>query len=68
MTTPLVMNYNGIDNEAQRSYFTDSAPTYGREFVPAEGTIPKLVIMQKLTEAILKKLQDTGSTYNGEST
>jgi hypothetical protein len=40
-------------------------PTFGFEYIPEVGTIPKELIMNKLQEGILKRLQESGSTYVG---
>jgi hypothetical protein len=43
--------------------FNEPKPEHGREFVPAEGTVPTNVLMSKLAYGILKRLQEVGSKY-----
>lgn len=45
--------------------FNDPKPEFGYEFVPPEGTVPQPAMMKTIALALLKKLEDAGSKYNG---
>lgn len=47
--------------------FNEPAPTIGQEFIPPIGTVPQPMLMQAMSKAILKMLNDKGSTYVGST-
>jgi len=47
--------------------FTDVQPTVGYDFIPPVGTVPQPLMMQALTQGILKMLYERGSHYEGQT-
>jgi hypothetical protein len=47
--------------------FNEPKPEAGYEFIPPMGTVPQPMIVQAMTRAILKMLNENGCTFEGQT-
>lgn len=72
LTTPLAYQYNDPEkanpvappNDPPRP-FTEPAPTAGQEFVPPVGTVAQPQVLNALSRALIRKINEAGANYEG---
>ena len=59
--------YGSKVGQEQGVFYNIPEPSFGKEFVPAPGTQPEHLILNAISAAILKKLQQYKANYDGET-